>query len=765
MAGIALGGGIGAASPYIQAHRGGTVVNGEPTYPENTMPAFRHAEKLGFVLELDVKLTADGVPVVFHDPGLDRATDCQGGIVQKTAQQLSQCRVDILGTEADFEQLEPGDPRAAPIPTFQKVLRFLARTGANASVEIKNVPIDSDFDPTDGFARAVTDAVASSSVPRSNLILQSFWPANLNVVEAELPDVETAFLTLGPTNEGGPAFAAANDFEWVSGQYPISQTSITAAHALGLRVVPYTLDAEADIEAATRNGADALISNDPVTARRVVRSVAGPRPAIPRAPSRAECRATKAPTHLRPQVSRARAPGAPRVFAMQYRQDLANVATYETFRTKIECMVRQYVKPRLARGRPDIVAFNEDVGLMTIATGSRGAPAREIFADPEAAPSCEPQGAPCGALGALGAVTVAYGPQAAAYSARFPGAGPVATTFVTPTDTFGRGWMQVFSDMARRYGIYIIGSNTQAPFRESRDPAEISLFADPDLPEPDSVYVATEGKAYNEAFIWGPNDVRKEGPLPLRNVVSSNRKVPLTELEEQLEISNGPSEGPDAIENLQPFRVPKTKARLGIATSLPAFQFGHGIGEPAPDVDPCSDVSTYYMRCLEQLGANVIIQDEANPGRWAASYAGGWQPLEWMSSSWRHVGDRSVSFAYNVTPFMTGHLADLVFDGQSSIAQRGRARGRGCNYIGNRRFIGAPPESDPERYRRYAGRKRQFLAIARWVKRGGKRDDLRETAAKLAPGSGDPLENDYVETAIVADLPFPVTRARRACVR
>ena len=43
-------------TPYIQAHRGGAVVNGEPTYPENTMPAFRHSAAEGFVLEMDVKL-------------------------------------------------------------------------------------------------------------------------------------------------------------------------------------------------------------------------------------------------------------------------------------------------------------------------------------------------------------------------------------------------------------------------------------------------------------------------------------------------------------------------------------------------------------------------------------------------------------------------------------------------------------------------------------------------------------------------------------
>src|SRR5919197_821004 len=170
--------------------------------------------------------------------------------------------------------------------------------------------------------------------------------------------------------------------------------------------------------------------------------------------------------------------------------------------------------------------------------------------------------------------------------------------FIAPADTFARGWMQVFSDMARRYGIYIVGSNNQAPFRESSDPSEIAAFADPDLPElPRSVFVATDDAVYNEAFIWGPDDVREEGPWPLRNVVAQNKKVPLTELEETLQISNGPSTGADGIA----YRLPGTRAKLGIATSLPAFQFGYGFGVSPPDVDPCSDTRLYYMPCLDKL--------------------------------------------------------------------------------------------------------------------------------------------------------------------
>ena len=294
--------------------------------------------------------------------------------------------------------------------------------------------------------------------------------------------------------------------------------------------------------------------------------------------------------------------------------------------------------------------------------------------------------------------------------------------------------MQVFSDMARRYGIYIVGSNNQPPFRESSDPSEIATFADPDLREPPrSVFVATDDTVYNEAFIWGPSDVREEGPWPLRNVVAQNKKVPLTDLEELLQVSNGPSTGADGIANLRPYRLAGTKARLGIATSLPAFQFGYGFGEPPPGVDPCSDTRLYYMRCLNKLGANVVIQDEANPGPWAVTQPGGWQPLEWMGSSWRHVGDPSVHFAYNVTPFMVGNLADLVFDGQSSIAQRGKARGSGCNYVGTRRFHSGPPENDPAAYRPYAGRS----ASSSRLRRGLTAMD-RGTSSARSPSSSRP---------------------------
>ena len=772
-----------AASPYIHAHRGGSLVRADgkqrARYPENSQAAFRAAAAAGYVLELDAKLTADGVPVVLHDATLERTTNCEGAVAAQTAVELREdCELDLLGTAEVSRQLRPADARRAPVPTLAEVLRLAGRRGASINLEVKNIPTDPDFELGDAFAESVAKTVRASGFPPSRLIVQSFWPLNLDVFEADpyFADAETSLLTLRdpptPLNQVGPAFARARGYEWVSPQWPIDELGglttaayIAEAHALGLRVVPFTLDDAESVREATLAGVDAVITNDPAMGRRVIARAGPARPRIPPPPSQAECLGARAGLHGPPVVARSPAPGAPRVFAMQFMQELRHVRSYSSFRTKIECTIREYVVPRMARGRPNLVAFNEDVGLMTIATGSRGSSARALFEEPASGPSCEPQGVPCGVLLSLAAVTASYGGPLAAYLGRFaPDLQPLSAAFVSATDTFARGWMQVFSDMARRYGIYILGSNNQAPFRESVDPSEIAAFADPDRPRPESVFVATSPRVYNEVFMWGPEDVNHEGPTPLRNVVTTNRKVPLTPIEETIQLAPGASTGPDAIENLRPYRLPETRARIGFATSLPAFIYGHELGAPQP-LDPCSDTASFYMQCMDRLGVNLVIQDEANPGRWAGPAGEGtYQPLEWMRSTWRAVADPSAGFTYNVTPHMVGNLADLAFDGQTAITQRGLRGRRRCTYVGNSSFQPAAPENDPLRLRPYAGRKREFLAIAPWVVPDAPRARLRATSIALAPGSGAPTENDYLETAVVADLPFPALARRANCV-
>jgi glycerophosphoryl diester phosphodiesterase len=78
--------------PLAFAHRGGA-----SEHPENTMPAFENAVRLGYrYLETDVHSTADRVLIAFHDDKLDRVTDRKGVIAEMQWQDVSQAR---LGTD------------------------------------------------------------------------------------------------------------------------------------------------------------------------------------------------------------------------------------------------------------------------------------------------------------------------------------------------------------------------------------------------------------------------------------------------------------------------------------------------------------------------------------------------------------------------------------------------------------------------------------------------------------------------------------------
>lgn len=90
-----------AAFPFLDwpgplpfAHRGGA-----SEAPENTMPAFEQAVRLGYrYLETDVHATADGRLVAFHDDVLDRVTDGRGAIADLPWGEVSAARIN--GTDA-----------------------------------------------------------------------------------------------------------------------------------------------------------------------------------------------------------------------------------------------------------------------------------------------------------------------------------------------------------------------------------------------------------------------------------------------------------------------------------------------------------------------------------------------------------------------------------------------------------------------------------------------------------------------------------------
>ena len=264
---------LAAAAPVsaevaIHGHRGGPVVAGDPFSPEDTQTAFDFADSIGTdVVELDAKLTSDGVPVIIHDATLDRTTDCAGEVAQRSAADLAGCHVDVIGTEDNIKQV-PG--ARVPIPKLADVLSWAKANGVKLNLEIKNQPTDPDYDPGSGFATRVLDTVVASGIPRDHVLIQSFWPPNLDVAEGA--GFRTAFLSLANSSNGTVEFAQSRGYEVVSPAWPIPNAPdyVRRAHAAGKEVVPYTFNTADEVREAVEAGVDAVIANDVVVAQRVI---------------------------------------------------------------------------------------------------------------------------------------------------------------------------------------------------------------------------------------------------------------------------------------------------------------------------------------------------------------------------------------------------------------------------------------------------------------------------------------------------------------
>ena len=111
----------------LVAHRGNA---GE--FPENTLPAFRSAIELGLkFLELDIQIAADGVPMVIHDPRLERTAGIVGSVFEVRSRELAQIEVP--------ETIRFGERfRGTTIPRLVDVLEMLkSHPDVTLFVEIK----------------------------------------------------------------------------------------------------------------------------------------------------------------------------------------------------------------------------------------------------------------------------------------------------------------------------------------------------------------------------------------------------------------------------------------------------------------------------------------------------------------------------------------------------------------------------------------------------------------------------------------------------
>lgn len=148
------------------AHRG---LHGEGR-AENSLSAFRAAVEAGFGIELDVRLSKDGVLMVFHDDTLDRVTGVSGKVEEYTAEELA--KMSLSGTDDG-------------VPTFAQVLETVDGR-VPLLVEIKEYPGSS----------AVSEMTAKMLAQyKGDYIIESFNPLSLSVVAKRLPRVARGILS------------------------------------------------------------------------------------------------------------------------------------------------------------------------------------------------------------------------------------------------------------------------------------------------------------------------------------------------------------------------------------------------------------------------------------------------------------------------------------------------------------------------------------------------------------------------------------------
>jgi len=295
-----------AAAFDLQGHRGARGLA-----PENTLPAFERALSVGVTtLELDVGVTADGVVVVSHDPVLNpaftRAADGRWlagrgprikdlGFAQLQAFDVGRIAPDSAYAKA-FPDQQPAD--GARIPSLEQVFARVRELGAQqVRFNIETKVSEDSVDPA-----AMTDAllaVVRAAGLRDRVTIQSFDWRTLRRVQQLEPGLPTAYLTVQTANsdntrdltatagfklaEHGSVprmVKAAGGSTWSPNAGALTQALVDEAHALGLRVLPWTVNEPEAMERLVGWGVDGIITDRPDRLRAVLerRGIALPPP-------------------------------------------------------------------------------------------------------------------------------------------------------------------------------------------------------------------------------------------------------------------------------------------------------------------------------------------------------------------------------------------------------------------------------------------------------------------------------------------------------
>jgi len=241
--------------PLVFAHRGGAALA-----PENTIAAFDKGLATGADgIELDVRLSRDGVVVVHHDATLDRTTDRRGAVAALDERELARVDASYRFSQAGTH---PFRGRGIGVPALGEVLRRYRDRRVIVEMKINSAE----------FAAAVVEAVRSADAV-DRVCLGSFGRRALRAAR----ELEPALATSAAREEvrwalyrswlgwpvSRPSYAGYQVPERAEATRIVSPGFIRSSHAAGLGVQVWTVDTEADASRLVNWGVDGLITNRP----------------------------------------------------------------------------------------------------------------------------------------------------------------------------------------------------------------------------------------------------------------------------------------------------------------------------------------------------------------------------------------------------------------------------------------------------------------------------------------------------------------------
>lgn len=233
--------------PKVIGHRGAKAYA-----PENTLESIETAASLGVEwVELDVKLTRDNVPIIFHDDELDRTTNGTGLVAQTTYEDLRD-----LDAGSWF-----GDSFvAARIPTLEQAIDIILKHGMGLNLEIKPCP-----GREKETAEIALDHLSQMWDEPDKLLISSFQHVSLEAAMDLAPDYARGLLIGGGSMpDNWKELADYLDVKTINlGARLVTRQIADEVMDLGLPLLVYTVNDPMQARSLQKLGVDCFFSDNP----------------------------------------------------------------------------------------------------------------------------------------------------------------------------------------------------------------------------------------------------------------------------------------------------------------------------------------------------------------------------------------------------------------------------------------------------------------------------------------------------------------------